>query len=422
MSEAPSLLSPQRERLLLGTLAAVQFTHVMDFMVMMPLGPQLMRVFDLTPGQFSYLVASYGLAAAVTGFLGGFVLDRFGRRRALLTLFGGFGLATLACALAPTYAALLAARTIAGGFGGVAGSVVVAMVGDVVPPERRGQAMGVVMTAFPLASVLGIPVALALAAAYEWHAPFFLLAALSVVVLVFARTTLPPLVPAHPPAAPWRQMRTILTAPVHHKGLSMSAMLVFAGGCVIPFLAPAMVANVRLSEAQLPWIYFAGGLVTLFTNPWLGRLSDRHDKLRVLGVVTAAAGFVVLAITRLPVVPLGIAMAMTAAFMVTMSGRFSPAMAMLTNAVEARYRGGFMSVNSAVQQLASGVANVVAGLLVTRTATGDLAGFENLGYLSVGCLGLTYVLAARLKAAAPHASRPAAETRPGAPRSPYGVR
>src|SRR5690606_3105674 len=152
----------------LMTLAAVQFTHIMDFMIMMPLGAQLMRYFTITPGEFSWLVASYGLAAAVSGCLGGFVLDRFDGKQALLTLYTGFGVATLACALAPTFWALLVARLAAGACGGVAGSLITAMVGDVIPPERRGAAMGTVMAAFPLASVLGVPAGLLLANWFEW--------------------------------------------------------------------------------------------------------------------------------------------------------------------------------------------------------------------------------------------------------------
>jgi len=406
MAETPGPTRPINERTLLGVLAAVQFTHVLDFMIMMPLGSQLMRVFTITPSQFSYLVAAYGIAAAVTGFLGGFVLDRFDRRQALLALFVGFGLATLGCALAPTYGTLLAARLAAGAFGGVAGSVVVSMVGDVIPPERRGRAMGVVMSAFPLASVLGVPTGLLLAAHFEWHAPFFLLAALSAVILVIAYRALPPLRSTHPVEHPVAQMRSILSHPIHRKGFMMSAMLVFSGGCVIPFMAPSMVANVGLTEAQLPLIYLAGGAVTFFTNPYAGRLSDRFDKLHVLIWLSAGSAIVVLILTNLSQVPLVWAMVVSAAFMVTMSGRFSPAMAMLTNAIEGRYRGGFMSVNSAVQQAASGLANIVAGEMVTRTVTGQLVGYPRVGLLSAGCFGITVLLAARLRAAAPHAARP----------------
>jgi DHA1 family inner membrane transport protein len=406
MSSASHEQPPARERAILLTLMAVQFTHVLDFMIMMPLGSHLMRVFQIRPAQFSQLVAAYGIAAALTGFAGGFVLDRFDRKHALLTLYSGFGLATLACAFAPTYGALLFARFAAGAFGGVSSSVVTAMVGDLIPPSRRGRAMGSVMVAFPVASVLGVPLGLMLAEKFEWHAPFFLIAGLSVVVLALGSKALPRLKPQHAPSHPWTQMKTILSDPVHQRGFLMSAALVFAGGIVIPFLAPSMVANVGLTEAQLPLIYLAGGLCTFATTPIVGRLSDRHDKLHVLGWLSVAASVVVLILTNLPPASVVVAIAMTSLFMMTMSGRFTPAMAMITNAVGGRYRGGFMSVNSAVQQAASGLANLTAGLIVSADVDGRLVGYPRVGVVAVACFGLTFFLAARLRAAAPHAAKP----------------
>ena len=394
------------ERLLLFTLAAVQFTHIMDFMIMMPLGSSLMRVFAINPEQFSRLVAAYGLAAAVSGFAGGFVLDRFDRKHALLILYSGFAVSTLACALAQSYMALFLARLTAGAFGGVSSSVIVAMVGDVIPPARRGRAMGVVMSAFPIASVLGVPFGLLLAGRFEWHAPFFLLTALSAIVLITASRTLPNLRSEHPPAHPWKQMTAILTHPIHQRGFLLSGALVFAGAAVIPFLAPSMVANVGIPEGHLWMVYAAGGACTFITTPLIGRLADKYDKLHVLGLISIVASVVVLVLTNLPPAPISVAMGITALFMITMSGRFSPAMAMISNAVENRYRGGFMSVNSAVQQAASGLANLTAGLLVTTNATGHLVGYARVGFVSFGCFGLTCFLAARLRAAAPHAARP----------------
>lgn len=397
----------RRERLALATLAAVQFTHIMDYMMLMPLGAHLMELLDISAAQFSYLVASYSLAAAATGFAGGFVLDRYDRKRALLTLYTGFGLATLACALAPNYTVLLFARLLAGAFGGLAGAVVMAAAGDIVPPERRGAALGVVMTAFPFAAVMGVPAGLLLADWFEWHAPFFLLAGMSVVIGTFVWRTLPDL-PPHPVITPpWQQMREILRHPLHQRGFQLSAALVFAGGCVAPFMAPVMVANVGLTEAQLPLIYLVGGACTFITVPWIGRLADRHDKVRVLGIISAVAAVAAFALTNLPPVPVVVALLVTTLFMVAMSGRFPPAMALITNAVEARYRGGFMSVNSAAQQGFSALANLVAGALVTRDlATGRLEGFPRAGLVAVVSFGLAVVLAARVRRHAPHASAP----------------
>jgi predicted MFS family arabinose efflux permease len=399
-------LTPGRERATLLTLGAVQFTHIVDFMIMMPLGSQLMRQFGISPAQFSLMVASYGIAAGATGLLGGFVLDRFDRKRSLLTLYAGFAFATLACGFAPSHHALLLARVAAGAFGGLAGSMVNAMVGDVVPPARRGRAMGIVMSAFPVASVLGVPIGLRLAAAFGWHAPFFMLAGCAVAVFTLASLSLPHLRTAVRGTHPWRQMREIVTHGIHLRAFAVSAVLVMAGGCLIPFVAPSMVANMGIAEDQLWIAYAVGGACTFFTMPAVGRLSDRMDKLHVLAWVSALAVIVVLVFTRAGPTRLAWASVLMALFMVTMSGRFAPAMAMVTNAVEARYRGGFMSVSAAVQQGASALANIVAGLLVTSTPTGQLAGLPRLGYVAIGFFILTVVLAAQLRAAAPHVARP----------------
>jgi DHA1 family inner membrane transport protein len=399
-------LSKGRELTTLLVLCAVQFTHILDFMIMMPLGSQLMRVFAISPAEFTRLVAAYGLAAAVSGFTGGFFLDRFDRKRALLVLYAGFGLATLACGLAPTHHTLLAARLAAGAFGGLAGSLVTAMVGDIIPPARRGRAMSYVMTAFPLASVLGVPAGLVLAGRYGWHAPFFLLAACATANVLLATFALPHLRTAVTDHQPLRQMREILAHGVHRRAFALGTVLVMSGGVIIPFLAPSFVANVGLDETlQLPFAYAVGGIATAFSTPLIGWLSDRMDRLRLLVIMSGGAVVVVLFITRLGPSSVFTASLMMALFMVTMSGRFAPAMTMITNAVDARYRGGFMSVNAALQQAASGCSSMLAGLFVSRTVAGHLAGLPLLGYVSAGFFGLAVLLAFALRAAAPHVAK-----------------
>jgi len=401
-------LTKGRELTTLLVLCAVQFTHILDFMIMMPLGGQLMRVFDISPAQFTHLVASYGLAAAVSGFAGGFFLDRFDRKRSLIVLYAGFGLATLACGLAPTHHTLLAARLAAGAFGGLAGSMVTAMVGYVIPPARRGRAMSFVMAAFPLASVLGVPAGLVLAGKYGWHAPFFLLAGCAAANVLLASFALPHILTAVKGHQPLRQMKAILSHGVHLRAFAVGTVLVMSGGVIIPFLAPSFVANVGLDETyQLPIAYAVGGIATAFSTPLIGWLSDHMDRLRLLAIMSAGAVIVVFFITRLGPASVVTASLMMALFMVTMSGRFAPAMTMVTNAVEARYRGGFMSVNAALQQAASGCSSMLAGLFITRDANGHLAGLPLLGYVSAGFFGLTVLLAFELRAAAPHVATPA---------------
>lgn len=401
-------LSPSRERATLLTLGAVQFTHILDFMIMMPLGAQLMAVFHITPAQFTQLVAAYGFAAAVSGLAGGFVLDRFDRKRALLALYAGFGLSTLACALAPSHHALLIARVAAGAFGGLAGSMVSAMVGDVIPPERRGRGMSFVMTAFPVASVAGVPLGLVSAGRWGWHAPFFLIFGCSAVILAVAALALPAIRTAVQGHEPLRQMREIVTHRTHLRAFAFGMMLVMAGGTIIPFIAPSFVANVGLDEkVGLPITYVVGGLATVLSTPIVGWLSDHMDRLRLLAIMSTAAAVVVLVITRLGHASLLVASVMMALFMVTMSGRFGPAMTMITHAVDARYRGGFMSVNAALQQAASAGANILAGLFILRAPSGELTGLPTLGYVSIAFFLLTVWLAAELRAVAPHVSAPA---------------
>lgn len=404
-------LSPARERATLLTLGAVQFTHILDFMIMMPLGAQLMEVFRITPAQFSQLVAAYGLAAAVSGFAGGFMLDRFDRKRSLVVLYAGFGLATLACALAPTHVTLLVARLAAGAFGGLAGSMVNAMVGDIIPPERRGRAMSFVMVAFPVASVLGVPLGLVLAGKFGWHAPFFMLATCAAGILVLACAALPAIRTAVHGHQPLRQMGAILSHEIHLRAFALGAVLVMAGGVLIPFIAPSFISNVGLDEkVQLPITYVVGGLATVLSTPLVGRLSDRMDRLKLLTIMSSAAVVVVLTITHLGHVSVVAASIMMALFMVTMSGRFAPAMTMITNAVEARYCGGFMSVNAALQQAASAGASMLAGNFITRTPGGHLAGMPSLGYASIAFFVLTVLLAAQLRSAAPHVATPGVHT------------
>lgn len=225
-------------------LAAVQFTHILDFMVMMPLGPQLMRLFQILPHQFSNLVASYTFSAAVAGLLGAFLVDRFDRKVALLFCYAGFLLGTLACALSPTYETLLMARIVSGAFGGVSGAMVLTIVGDIVPLERRASAMGIIMSSFALASILGVPVGLWLAAVWSWHAPFLIVVAMGSVVWLVTLLRFPNL-RGHLAAAGQHTKQAIaglfelLTNRNTLTALGFMMVMVFGHFVIIPFLSLA---------------------------------------------------------------------------------------------------------------------------------------------------------------------------------------
>ena len=377
-------LNPSRERWLLLTLAGVQFTNIVDFMIMMPLGPQLTKVFGLTAAEFGLLVSSYNLAAGLSGFLAAFYIDRFDRRRLLLVLYALFALATLACGLAPTFALLMAARVAAGVFGGVLGTLVQTIVGDVVPFERRGRAMAVVMTAFSVATVAGVPAGLFLAAHWNWHVPFVALFAVCVALLVGAGMVLPAM-NAHVEAnagSAWARLKDVVKKSDHWRAFGFSVLLMVAGFVVIPYItlyttSYHAVGEGGLSLEQVPTIYLAGGLATLVTARFIGRWVDRAGKVPVFRRMALLTTIPLVLMTQ--VAPLGMwfILPVSTLFFVCMSGRMIPGMAILTSTCEPRLRGTFMALNGSVQALAMGLAAWVGGSLITQDAQGRVL---NYGY------------------------------------------
>ncbi|MDB6110457.1 MAG: sugar transporter [Pedosphaera sp.] len=392
-----------RERSLLLTLAVIQFTTILDFLIIIPLGPQYKRIFGIDEGQFGYIVSAYGIAAGLSGLAAGFFLDRFDRKKALAWLYLGFTIGTFFCAIAPTYHLLIASRFFAGAFGGVVGAVVLSIVGDVVPMERRGAAMGTIMSSFSISSIVGVPLGLVLATSYNWHVPFFGLAALSVLILLVVLAITPPLrghmehaSDQHPVARTW----AIMTHPDHQKAYLFMAALTCAGFCVFPYIATYMVANVGLTEKQLPLIYLFGGLCTFFSMNWVGRWSDRSGKMRVFTLTSLSTAVPILVLTNLPRVPLVVAIATSTLLMICMSGRMVPAMAMMTGAVEARDRGGFMSINSSVQQFDMGHKSLLSAKILGQVPVGRMTHFQINGVLSLASAYYCIYLAKFLKAPA----------------------
>ena len=388
----PAALDPARERMLLLTLAGVQFAHILDFMIMMPLGPILMKELGVGTHEFGLLVSSYTFSAAFTGLLAAMFVDRFERKRLLLTMFALFAVATLACGLAPGYWTLLAARGTAGAFGGVLGSMVQTMVGDLIPFERRGRASGTIMSAFSLSTVAGVPLSLYLANHFGWRFPFVFIAALSCGFLLLGWKMLPAL-RGHLPSAtvseterahPLAAMAAVLRDANHLRALLFMALIMFSGFSVIPYITIYVTANVGIRQEDIPLIYLFGGTATFFTSRLIGRLADVHGKIRVYRWMALCSMLPLLVQTHLGPVPLWLMIIWSTVFFIFVPGRMVPAMAIVTSAVQPRLRGTFLSMNGAVQQLASGSASWLGGAMIAADASGRIVGYGNVGWLAIG--------------------------------------
>ncbi len=391
-----------KERLLLLTLAAINFTNIMDFMIMMPLGPQLMRLFDITPQQFGLMVSSYTLSAGVSGFCTAFIVDKFDRKRFLQVLYIGFLLGTLACGLAPTFELLMAARIFTGVFGGVLGAIVLAIVGDVIPFERRGQAMGFIMAAFSAASVFGVPFGLWIATEFSWHAPFLFLAILALPVQFCIYKFVPSLknhLKASQQNTVWQTLQNITSNPNQRKSITFMMVVMFGHFSIIPFLSPYMVSNVGFTEHQLSYIYLFGGLCTIASSPFIGKLSDKAGKLKVFTWFVSLSCIPILFITNMPRIDIWFALIATSAFFAISSGRFIPAQAMVTATVSPQNRGSFMSIVSSMQQLSAGLASYIAGVIIVKQPSGEMSNYNLVGLMSVAGALLTLVLVRRIRSA-----------------------
>lgn len=376
----------KKENLMVYVLGAIQFVHILDFVILMPLGPMLMRTFGVTPSQFGLLVSSYTFAAGISNFLTSIVADRFERKRMLQVCFAGFLVGTLLCAFAPNFYLLLGARIFAGAFGGVLNAVVFALIPDLIPPQRRGAATGVVMSAFSISSVIGVPIGLALAEWFDWHAPFLFIVGVGALFWVMANAMIPKVNNRMEPRSPketLKQFVNIAVEPKHIQGFLMTSCLAFGVFLIIPFISPSMVRNVGLAESDLKYIYLCGGAATVFSARWIGRLCDRLGCFRIFTIVAGISFVPVFLITHLGVTPLVLTLCVSTLFMMTGSGRFIPAMTLLSLVVEPKKRGTFMGLENAFRQLASGAASLVAGLIIYEGTGGRLERFGLVGIAAI---------------------------------------
>ncbi|HEY1054930.1 MAG TPA: MFS transporter, partial [Emticicia sp.] len=293
-----------REKIILLLLAAINFTHILDFMIMMPLGNYLMPYFDISSQQFSMLVAAYTFSAGISGFLAAFFVDRYDRKKVLLMGYSGFLIGTLFCALSPTYFILLISRIVAGIFGGLIGAQVLSIIADLIPYQRRGAAMGIIMAAFSVASVFGVPFSLYLANIFNWHGPFFFVAGLGAILIPFLIKYLPKM-DAHikenrqAKVSPLDLLSDIGKDKNQLLALALSATIMLGHFLIIPFLNPFMEFNLGFSKVQTPLIYMVGGILTLFSSPILGRVADKIGKHRLFIIMAMVVTLPIAVITNL---------------------------------------------------------------------------------------------------------------------------
>lgn len=395
----------RKEILLLIVLAALQFCHIVDFMIVMPLGEKFMTDFDIGPGEFSWLVSVYAGAAFVASLASAGFVDRFDRRTALLVAHVGFTVGTLACGLMDSFYALLICRGITGAFGGLVATQVLAIVGDYFPIERRGRAMGAIMTAFSVASVIGVPIGINLAGWKGWSAPFLGVGILAAFFGVLAFFQVPSL-RGHIASSTDRSTVSEMFAGVARNSnqrlaLLFTVVLMLGHFSVIPFIATYMQVNLGMSDGNLSFMYMIGGALTVVSLPIIGKLVDRFGAPQIFTYGSVATIAVILVTTNLPVgMALGLILFVTSCFFVASGGRTVPALTLVTGVVKPENRGGFMSLRASVNQAGMGAASFIAGMIIAEGPNGELLHYGTVGVLASIMSVLAIFLAWRLKSIA----------------------
>lgn len=381
-----------KERMILAILASLNFTHILDFMIMMPLGNFLMPHFKIDARFFSWIVASYPVTACISGLVAAFYVDRFDRKRVLLFAYIGFLIGTFCCGIAPDQYLLMAARILTGFFGGLIGAQVLSIIADVFPYEKRGRAMGTIFMAFSVASVFGVPFSLYLANKFSWHAPFLFISVLGLPVIALIIRYLPPMHLHLKPVVEGENrfrpdigkvLKTILANQSQVIALLLSGFLMMGHFLIIPFINPYMEFNMGFARSQTPMIYMVGGLCALVSSTYIGRLADKHGKFKVFSICLLLSLVPIFFITDMPLIPFAAVLSIFGLWFTFSTGRNIPAQAMISTVVDPAQRGQFMSFNSSFQQLFTGLASILAGFIVSQDGRGRIIHYNWLGYLSV---------------------------------------
>jgi predicted MFS family arabinose efflux permease len=404
MNPAAATSTPVRfsryQKYVVGMLAFLQFAVILDFMLMSPLGAVIMPALAIGPKQFGLVVSAYAFSAGVSGLLTAGFADRFDRKRILLFFYTGFIVGTLWCGLAQSFESLLIARVVTGLFGGVIGSIVLAIATDLFPAQMRGRVMGFIQTAFAASQVLGIPIGLYLSNRWNWHIPFLAMAGLGVFGGLFVTWRLQPVadhlkVPQE--HSPWMHLFHTLTEPRYLLGFATTALLTTGGFMLMPFSSAYVVNNLGISLHDLPTVYLVTGLCTIFVGPLIGKAADAIGKFRVFMVGTALSIVMVLIYTHLGPISLPLLVVVNAVMFVGIFSRMIPFQALMSSVPAVTQRGSFNAISASIQQLSGGIASVVAGHIVTLGTDGKLQHFDVVGYVVVGTSLVALALLWRLQ-------------------------
>jgi len=391
-------------RRVLYVLAGINFTHIVDSMLIMPLGDLFIETFQINAAQFSLLVSVYAFAATLSALLAFFVLDRFDRKSALLLCYGGFSIGTLLCAFAPSYEVLILFRILTGLFGGVIGALALSIVSDLYLFKERGQAMGILMAAFSGASALGVPFGLYLAAQGSWHSPFLVLGGLAMCIWIFVALKFPSFTQHFESLKGVdRSMKSTirqLTSDNNQiNALAAGFVLVLAHFMIIPFISPYLIKNVGLSQEDIAFQFFLGGVATIVTSPLIGKLTDGFGVNKIFTLTMLLCFIPTMVIVYLQVSPLWYVLTFTTLFFVLASGRMIPANTMITASAGLENRGSFMAIKSALQQFAIGLSAIISGQIIFINQSGQYENYPIVGYIAVVTGLISIILIRRLKVA-----------------------
>lgn len=381
------------QKFVVALLAFLQFTIILDFMIMAPLGALMMPALKMEPSQFGVVVSAYAFSAGISGILASGFADRFDRKKFLLFFYVGFIVGTLLCAIAPNYHFMVAARIVTGLFGGVIGSVVLAIAADLFDLSLRGRVMGYIQTAFAASQILGLPAGLYISNLWGWHAPFFMIVAVSVLVGAVIIIYLKP-IDAHLKTVrvdhnALNHMVTTVSNTKYLFAFAATAFMSIGGFMLMPFGTDFTVNNLKLTMADLPLIYLVTGIATIFIGPLVGKMSDSFGKLRtfVFGAVLSAV--MVVYYTNMGPSSLMTVMIVNTVMFVGIFSRMIPSQALMSALPTPADRGAFMAISSSLQQISGGIAAVIAGYIVVKMPDGVLEHFDILGYVLVGTVTIT---------------------------------